>query len=83
MLTFIGLGLYDEKDITLKGLEAIKDADLVFAEFYTSALAGSTLETMEQLYGKKIVVLSREDVERADQILTRAKDQNVVLLSGG
>ncbi|MBU2618025.1 MAG: diphthine synthase [Euryarchaeota archaeon] len=83
MLTFIGLGLYDEKDITLKGLEAIRDADLVFAEFYTSALAGTTLETMEQLYGKKIVVLSREDVERADQILTRAKDQNVVFLSGG
>jgi len=33
MLTFIGLGLYDEKDITLKGLEAIKDADVVYADF--------------------------------------------------
>ena len=83
MLTFIGLGLYDEKDITLKGLEAIRDADIVFAEFYTSALIGTTIEAMEQLYGKKMVVVDREYVERADQILACAKDQNVVFLSSG
>ncbi len=83
MLTFIGLGLYDEKDITLKGLEAIRDADIVFAEFYTSALTGAKLEAMEHLYGKKIIVVDREDVERADQILSCAKDQKVVFLSSG
>lgn len=83
MLTFIGLGLYDEKDITLKGLEAIIDADLVFAEFYTSALTGTTIGAMEHLYGKKIIVVDREDVEQADQILACAKDQNVVFLSSG
>jgi diphthine synthase len=38
MLYLIGLGLGDEKDITIKGLEAVKNADLVFLESYTSVL---------------------------------------------
>ena len=33
MLTFIGLGLYDEKDISVKGREAVAAADRVYAEF--------------------------------------------------
>ena len=85
MLTFVGLGLYDEKDITVKGLEAIRAADTVFAEFYTSPLGGKTIETMEAMYGKHIGVLERSDFEeRAEEtILRHAKNKNVVLLSGG
>ncbi|MFQ6118892.1 MAG: diphthine synthase [Methanosarcinales archaeon] len=83
MLTFIGLGLYDEKDITLKGLEAIKNADIVFAEFYTSKLMGTTLEKMEKLYDKKIKVLSREDVEQDPVWLKEAIEKKVVFLTGG
>ena len=85
MLTFVGLGIYDEKDISLKGLEAVKQADLVFAEFYTSPLAGRRLERMEEIYGKKIIVLNRKDLEeKAEEgILKEAKDKNVVLLSAG
>jgi diphthine synthase len=85
MLTFVGLGLYDEKDITVKGLEAIRAADTVFAEFYTSPLGGKTVEKMEEVYGKQIVMLERSDIEEhaEEMILKRAKHQNVVLLSGG
>ncbi|MEA2033646.1 MAG: diphthine synthase [Euryarchaeota archaeon] len=85
MLTFVGLGLYDEKDITLKGLEAIRDADVVYAEFYTSPLGGKTVEKMQEVYGKRISVLERRDVEeKAEEgILKLAKRQKVVLLSGG
>jgi diphthine synthase len=85
MLTFIGLGLNDEKDVSLKGLETIRDADIVYAEFYTSRLMGSSIEKMEQLYGKKVIVLSREDVEQhpKENILKDAKDKNVVFLTGG
>ena len=50
-LTFIGLGLYDEKDITLKGLEIIKKSDKVYAEFYTAKLVGTTVEKLEKLFG--------------------------------
>jgi diphthine synthase len=83
MLTFIGLGLYDEKDITVKGLEAIRRADIVYAEFYTSSLIGTTVEKMEDFYGKKVTVLKREDVEQDPLWLLEAKDRNVVFLTGG
>ena len=83
MLTFIGLGLYDEKDITVKGLEAVRNADVVYGEFYTSHLFGTSLEGMEQFYGKKLIVLAREDVEQNPEWLSRARKENVVFLSGG
>ena len=37
-LIFVGLGLYDETDISFKGLQEIKQCDKVFAEFYTTKL---------------------------------------------
>jgi diphthine synthase len=83
MLTFIGLGLFDEYDISLKGLEAVREADLVYAEFYTSCLMGTNPEKMEQLYGKKVHLLSREDVEQQPDWLDEAKDKNVAFLTGG
>ena len=72
-LTFIGLGLYDEKDISLKGLEAIKKSDIVFAEFYTGKLAGTIKEKLENLYSKEIIVLNRQDVEEKEILLKEAK----------
>lgn len=38
MLYLIGLGLADETDITVKGLEIVKMADRVYLEAYTSVL---------------------------------------------
>lgn len=38
MLYLIGLGLADETDITVKGLEIVKKADRVYLEAYTSIL---------------------------------------------
>ena len=38
MLYLVGLGLADETDITLKGLEVVKMADRVYLEAYTSIL---------------------------------------------
>lgn len=35
---FIGLGLADEKDITVKGLEIVKRAERVYLEAYTAIL---------------------------------------------
>ncbi len=36
MFYLIGIGLYDEKDITVKGLEIVKRVDKVYLEHYTS-----------------------------------------------
>ncbi len=83
MLTFIGLGLYDERDITVKGLEAVRKADIVYAEFYTSHLFGTTIDKMEKFYGRKMNVLAREEVEQNPYWLPQAKEKNVVFLSGG
>ena len=38
MLYFVGLGLSDETDITVKGLEIVKHAERVYLEAYTSIL---------------------------------------------
>eukprot|EP01052_Picozoa_sp_SAG31_P005440 SAG31_NODE_239_length_19453_cov_5.539888_12_plen_62_part_00 len=37
---FIGLGLGDEKDVTIKGMDAIKRSSRVYLEAYTSVLGG-------------------------------------------
>lgn len=38
MLNLVGLGLSDETDITVKGLEVVKKASRVYLEAYTSIL---------------------------------------------
>ena len=46
MLTLVGLGLHDELDITLRGLQAMERADTVFVEAYTSGLVQGALERL-------------------------------------
>jgi diphthamide biosynthesis methyltransferase len=59
VLTFVGLGLYDEEDVTVKGLHAIENADVVYAEFYSSKLIGTTIEKLEEFYKREISNYSR------------------------
>ena len=71
-LLFIGLGLYDENDISLRGLNELKNCKKVFAEFYTSKLSGFNKDSFEKIIGKQISVLSRKESERGDIILDSA-----------
>ena len=82
MLLFIGLGLWDEKDITLKGLEEARKCDKIYAEFYTSKL-GVDIKRIEKLIGKKIEILEREEVEDGRILLDEAKKKRICLLTGG
>ncbi|KYK19954.1 diphthine synthase [Thermoplasmatales archaeon SG8-52-4] len=82
-LTFIGLGLYDERDISLKGLEEIKKSDKVYAEFYTSKLTGTDVKNIEETIGKPIEILSRDETEKGEKILNSAISKNVVFLTAG
>jgi len=82
-LIFIGLGLYDEKDISLKGLEVAKRCDHLFAEFYTSKLTGTDISKVEKILGKKIKVLERKEVEDGEQILKEAEKGRVGFLTAG
>jgi diphthine synthase len=83
MLVFIGLGLYDEKDLTLRAIEEVQYCDKLFAEFYTSRLAGTSIEKLEQVLGKKITVLSRAEVEDGGVILSAAEEEKVGFLVPG
>jgi diphthine synthase len=78
----IGLGLYDEKDISLKGLETAKKCDIIFMEEYTSKL-GVDKENIEKLIGKEIKILNRKDVEQTEIIVKEAADKEVAFLVGG
>ena len=80
MLYLIGLGLSDAKDITVKGLEAVKKCTRIYLEDYTSLLQ-CTKEDLEEFYGKPIILADREKVEKqSDEILTNADKEDVALL---
>ena len=83
MFYLVGLGLFDEKDISLKGLECLKNADKIYAEFFTSRLFGSSFEAIEQLIGKEIEILVRNEVEEESKFIEEAKDNDVALITGG
>ncbi|MBN2457500.1 diphthine synthase [Candidatus Woesearchaeota archaeon] len=79
-LYMIGTGLWDEKDISVKGLEAIKNCSEIYLESYTSKL-NCTLETLERFYGKKINEAGREFVEgKTEYILDKAEKSDIALL---
>jgi len=83
MFYFIGMGLYDEKDISLKGIEALKNVDDVYAEFYTAKLFGTTLSVIEYIISKEIRVLTREEVEEFNIPLNAAMEKDVAFLVAG
>ncbi|NLA39237.1 MAG: diphthine synthase [Methanomicrobiales archaeon] len=84
MLMFVGLGLYDLGDISVRGLEYVRSADAVYLEAYTSRLMGTDAAGMEAFFNKEIRVLGREDVEQTPhEIIERAARGRVAFLTGG
>lgn len=83
MLYIIGLGLYDENDISVKGLKALKACSRVYAEFYTAILQGASLSAIEELTGKDIDILRREEIEEERIPLVEAEKSDVALLVPG
>lgn len=84
MLYFIGLGLSYETDITVRGLNAIKQCSRVYLEHYTSILMTASLEELEEFYGKKVILADRELVESgAEEILRDADKEDVAFLVVG
>lgn len=80
MLYLIGMGICDEKDISLRALDALKKCDFVFAESYTSILSEGALLRLEALCGKKIALLQRANVEGEKEILDACKNGPAVCL---
>ncbi|MFB6191598.1 MAG: diphthine synthase [Candidatus Nanohaloarchaea archaeon] len=81
MLYLIGLGL-DDGEITVKGREALEDADRAFVEFYTNT-ANIDIEELEDDTGTDIQQLSREEVEQEERMLEALEDGDVAFLVSG
>lgn len=83
VLYIIGLGLGDEKDITIKGKELIEKSDVVYLETYTSILFVSK-DVLEETYKKSIEEVDRDFAEEnCDKILDEAKNKKVSFLVVG
>ncbi|XP_029488017.1 diphthine methyl ester synthase isoform X1 [Oncorhynchus nerka] len=83
MLYFIGLGLGDAKDITVKGLEIVKQCSRVYLEAYTSILTVGK-DALEEYYGLELILADRDMVEQeADEILKGADVSDVAFLVVG
>jgi diphthine synthase len=84
-LVFIGLGLNDEKGISINGLEETKTADYVFMELYTSLMPDFSLQRFETLCCKKVQAVSRRELEEENGILIleAAKKGKAVFLVPG
>jgi diphthine synthase len=84
-IVFVGLGLHDEMDVSLKGLEEVKTADAVFIECYTSILPGFSLRRFEKLSGRTLRIVSRRELEEenGEAILKVAEKGKAVLLVPG
>jgi len=78
-LYFIGLGLSDEHDISLKGLKIIRECDLIYFENYTGILQ-VPVEKLEEFLQKKIRIATRKLVEESNEILDNASSCDVAFL---
>jgi len=83
MLVLAGLGISDEKGLTLEELEEVRNADYVFLESYTSIWKGN-VENLEKIIEKKIHILRRKDLEEdVNKIVDLAKNKKVVIFVPG
>lgn len=82
MLSLVGIGLSDPKDISVKGLEIVRAADKVYLESYTSVLSCSK-EELESFYGRPVLLADRECVEVTQDFFEEAERSDVALLFVG
>lgn len=83
MFYVIGLGLGNEKDVTVKGLEIIRKCQRVYLEAYTSILTVGK-ETLEKFYERPLILADRELVENeSEEILSNSENEDVAFLVVG
>lgn len=82
MLYIVSLGLFDEKDISLRGADALKKCRRIFIETYTSSIK-IDFAAIEKIAGKKIELLDRKGVEESGAILESAKSCDTAFIVPG
>ncbi|MBU4300276.1 MAG: diphthine synthase [Nanoarchaeota archaeon] len=82
MLYVVSLGLHDENDISLRGIDALKKCKSIFIETYTSSIK-IDFESLEKIAGNKIELLDRRGVEESGVILESAKSRDTAFIVPG
>jgi diphthine synthase len=83
MLFLIGLGL-QKNDITIGALDSCKRCTEVYADRHTSFIPSETLDYIQEVAGKRVTNLSRQDMEEnVKDLVQRAKSMNIAILTGG
>lgn len=84
-LVFVGLGLHDEKGISLQGVEETRTADNAFMELYTSILPCFSTKRFEEIVNKQVHIVSRRNLEEENGtlILNAAEKGKTVFLIPG
>jgi len=74
-LTLVGLGISNEGSVPLRGIEAMRSADVVYAEFFTSILEDGSIERLQEIIEREITILDRSAVED-DEVVINALDDH-------
>lgn len=84
-IVFVGLGLYNERDMSLQGVEEARTAETLFVELYTSLMPELIAERLEKLVERRISLVTRRDLEDdcGKKILKAAQTGKTVLLVPG
>ncbi len=82
-LYLVGMGIYDMADISIRGLEAIRNSDIIYLEHYT-AILHTKKEELEAFIEKPIIIANREMIEiGGGNIVDEARHKNVAVLIVG
>ena len=81
MLYLVGLGLGDARDITVRGLEVVRAAHIVFLESYTSILAVDKTELVSGVdtWYCPHVVLAGYNVQRVINVVTTCRRSSMAV----
>jgi len=83
MLYLISLGLYDEKDMSIRALEILKKCESVYVEFYTNKV-GTDVKKLSELIKKPVRELDRSGMEEASaSVLSESESKDVAIIVPG
>lgn len=82
-LSLVGIGLFDENDLSLKAVEEARNSDKIYIELYTSKWYGN-LGNLKKIVGRDVLELKRKDLEEdSRKIIDEANSKKVVIFVQG
>src|SRR5438105_10475144 len=83
MLLFVGTGIDGVRGLSIAALEELRKCDIVYAEDFTSHISGVQLSELSSLIGKQVSTIPRWYIEDGREILERAKNEVLAIVSYG